>query len=94
MRLIRLFLRAKTALVRTVPLMRDARVPLALKLAAAAIAVLVISPVDIFGDIPVLGALDDAAFLTLLAMWFVNQAAKHVEPVRVHRHTGSALATR
>ena len=94
MRLARLLLAAKTAIFRTVPLVRDARVPTSLKLVAAAIALLVISPIDVFSDIPVLGALDDAALLTLLCMWFVSQASKHVEPVPVRRRSGSALATR
>ena len=92
MRVFRLLLAAKAAIVRTVPLLRDARVPLALKLIATAIALLVISPVDVFGDIPVLGALDDAALLTLLCMWFVSQASKHVEPLPVRRRSGSPLA--
>lgn len=92
MRLIRLLFTAKTAIFRTVPLMRDARVPLALKLIAAAVGMLVISPIDLFGDIPVLGALDDAALLALLSMWFVSQAAKHVEPVPVRRRTARVLA--
>jgi uncharacterized membrane protein YkvA (DUF1232 family) len=90
----RLFLAAKTAVFRTMPLLRDARVPMSLKLIAAAIGLLVISPIDVFSDIPVLGALDDAALLTLLCMWFVSQASKHVEPVPVRRRTGNALATR
>jgi uncharacterized membrane protein YkvA (DUF1232 family) len=94
MRLAHLLLAAKTAIFRTVPLVRDARVPTSLKLIAAAIALLVISPIDVFSDIPVLGALDDAALLTLLCMWFVAQASKHVEPVPVRRRSGSALATR
>lgn len=90
MRLIRLLLAAKVAIFRTIPLMRDVRVPLALKIAAAVIGLLVISPVDLFGDIPVLGALDDAALLTLLCMWFVSQANKHVEPILV----GARISTR
>jgi uncharacterized membrane protein YkvA (DUF1232 family) len=94
MRLTRLFLAAKTAIFRTLPLVRDARVPTSLKLTAAAIGLLVISPIDVFSDIPVLGALDDAALLTLLCIWFVNQATKHVEPVPVRRRPGSSLATR
>jgi uncharacterized membrane protein YkvA (DUF1232 family) len=94
MRLLRLLFAAKTAIFRTVPLLRDGRVPLALKLIAAAIALLVISPIDLFSDIPVLGALDDAALLTLLCMWFVSQAGKHVEPVPVRRRPGSRLAIR
>jgi uncharacterized membrane protein YkvA (DUF1232 family) len=94
MRLFRLLLAAKAAIVRTIPLMRDARVPVALKLAALAVALLVISPIDLFGDIPVLGALDDAALLTLLCMWFVGQAGRHVEPVPVRRRPASAIALR
>jgi uncharacterized membrane protein YkvA (DUF1232 family) len=90
----RILLAAKHAIFRTVPLMRDARVPTALKLTTAAFALLVISPIDIFSDIPVLGAFDDAALLTLLCMWFVSQAGKHVEPVPVRRRPGSVLATR
>lgn len=90
----RLFVAAKTAIFRTIPLVRDTRVPLSLKLIAAAIALLVISPIDVFSDIPVLGVLDDAALLTLLCMWFVSQASKHVEPIPVRRRPGSTLATR
>lgn len=88
----RLFLAAKTAIFRTVPLMLDTRVPLALKLAAAVIGVLVISPIDIFSDIPVLGALDDAVLLSVLCVWFARQAAKHLEPVPVRPHPGRMLA--
>lgn len=94
MRILRLLFAAKTAIFRTVPLIRDARVPSSLKLVAAAMGLLVISPCDLFGDVPVLGALDDAALLTLLCMWFVSQAARHVEPVPVRRRFGSLLAIR
>jgi uncharacterized membrane protein YkvA (DUF1232 family) len=94
MRLLRLLFAAKTAVFRAVPLLRDARVPILLKLVAAAIGLLIISPIDLFGDVPVLGALDDAALLTLLCMWFVSQAARHVEPVRARRRSGSVLAIR
>ncbi len=94
MRILRLLFAAKTAIFRTVPLLRDARVPLSLKLVAAAMGLLVISPLDLFGDVPVLGALDDAALLALLCMWFVSQAARHVEPVPVRRRSGSLLAIR
>jgi uncharacterized membrane protein YkvA (DUF1232 family) len=94
MRFLRLLFAAKAALFRTIPLLRDARVPLSLKVVAAAIGLLALSPLDLFSDIPVLGALDDAALLTLLCMWFVNQAARHVEPVPVRRRPGSVLAMR
>jgi len=94
MRILRLLYAAKTAIFRTVPLMRDVRVPFALKVVAVVIALGVISPIDIFGDIPVLGAFDDAALLTLLCLWFVNAAAKHVEPIPVRKRPGSTVAVR
>jgi len=94
MRALRLLIAARSAIVRTVPLMRDVRVPLALKGIAAALALLVISPLDLFGDIPGLGVIDDVALLTLLCMWFVHQAGRHVEPVPVRVRTGSDLAVR
>ncbi len=80
MRLFRLFNAARKSLPRVLPLMRDARVPVSLKALAGVAAVLIVSPLDVFGDIPVLGTLDDAALLTLAAVWFVRIAAPHVEP--------------
>ena len=68
---LRLFAAAKHALPRVVPLMRDERVPLWLKVLTLAAAVVVISPLDVFGDIPILGMLDDAALLLLLVNLFV-----------------------
>jgi uncharacterized membrane protein YkvA (DUF1232 family) len=94
MRPLRLLLAAKAAIVRTIPLMRDSRVPLALKGAAALIALVVISPIDLFGDIPVLGMFDDVALLSMLCVLFVHLAGKHVEPVPVRARPGSSLATR
>lgn len=68
------------------PLMRDSRVPTALKMVTLVLAFFIISPLDIFGDIPVLGLFDDAALLTLLCMLFVflgTQAIqKNVTPPR------------
>lgn len=93
MKVMRLFFAAKSAIFRAVPLMRDERVPLALKLAAAAMALLVISPIDVFGDIPVLGALDDATLLILICMWFVSQAAKRVEPAPVRPRDAAMLTS-
>ena len=89
---LRLLYATRTALFRAIPLARDARVPLSLKVIAAIIAVLIVSPIDLFGDVPILGALDDGALLALLCLWFVRQATKHVE--RNVSPTGSALATR
>jgi uncharacterized membrane protein YkvA (DUF1232 family) len=41
--------------------------------------VLIISPIDVFGDIPVLGMLDDALLLTILCSAFVWLATRIVE---------------
>lgn len=94
MRLLRLLFAAKAAIFRTLPLVRDARVPLSLKVVVALIGLLIISPLDLLGDIPVLGALDDAALLTLLCMWFVSRAARHAEPVPARSRSRNALAVR
>lgn len=64
---------------RMLPLMRDTRVPLAMKAGTAVLALLIISPLDIFGDIPLLGLLDDAVLLTLLCSAFVWLASRVVE---------------
>ncbi|MEO9169646.1 MAG: DUF1232 domain-containing protein [Candidatus Baltobacteraceae bacterium] len=91
MRLLRLFYAARKALPRTIPLLRDARVPMALKIAAGVCAVLIVSPLDIFGDIPVLGALDDAALLTFLCVWFVGFASRHVDAAPAYAYAGAPL---
>jgi uncharacterized membrane protein YkvA (DUF1232 family) len=61
---------------RLVPLMRDVRVPLWSKIATAVVALLVISPLNIFGDIPVLGFIDDATMLLFVVHVFVNFAER------------------
>ena len=53
-------------------LFRDVRVPLALKVLSALVAVLAISPLDPLADVPFIGALDDAALLTLIATAFIR----------------------
>jgi uncharacterized membrane protein YkvA (DUF1232 family) len=50
----------------------DRRVSMSLKVAATAGALLILSPIDLLSDIPVLGALDDVALLALLAALFVR----------------------
>lgn len=62
----------------------DQRVSPGLKVAAGLGALLVVSPVDLLADIPVLGALDDFALLTLLAMLFV----RFCPPEAVAEHLG------
>jgi uncharacterized membrane protein YkvA (DUF1232 family) len=56
--------------------MRDARVPQWLKAGTVVGALVIISPLDLFGDIPILGILDDVTLLAILATVFVNIATK------------------
>ena len=53
-------------------LYRDPRVPAWLKIGGAAAAVLIISPLDIFSDIPLLGPIDDIALLIMVAQFLIN----------------------
>jgi uncharacterized membrane protein YkvA (DUF1232 family) len=55
-----------------VRLFRDGRVPAWLKLGGVAAAVMIVSPLDIFSDIPLLGPIDDLALLLVLAQTFVG----------------------
>jgi uncharacterized membrane protein YkvA (DUF1232 family) len=61
---------------RIVPLMRDERVPTWSKALAVLAAVLILSPIDLFGDIPILGFFDDAALLLLVVHLFVAFAER------------------
>src|ERR1700733_4273023 len=53
-------------------LYRDPRVASWMKIGPAAAAVLIISPLDIFSDIPLLGSIDDIALLIMLAQFFIS----------------------
>jgi uncharacterized membrane protein YkvA (DUF1232 family) len=61
---------------RLLPLMRDARVPLWSKVVAGLLAALVLSPIDLLSDVPVLGVIDDATLLLFILHVFVNYAEK------------------
>ena len=61
-----------------VGLYRDVRVPNWLKIAGVGAAVLIISPLDIFSDIPLLGAIDDIALLLMLSQLFIGLCPKDV----------------
>lgn len=91
----RLLFAAASNVKRAWPLLRDERVPLALKAIAGALALLIVSPVDLFGDIPVLGLFDDAVLLTLLCTLFVWAATQTLEhnaaPVRVRKIVGPPM---
>jgi uncharacterized membrane protein YkvA (DUF1232 family) len=56
----------------------DPRVSPGLKILTTLGALLIVSPVDVFGDIPVVGVLDDAALLGLLALLFVRFCPRDV----------------
>lgn len=71
MNLLKILAATRRAIPRILPLFRHAGVPLWLKIATAVTALFIISPFDIFSDIPILGVLDDAALLALLANLFV-----------------------
>jgi uncharacterized membrane protein YkvA (DUF1232 family) len=83
--LLRFLRAARRSLPQVVPLLRDARVPGWMKAAAVALAVLIVSPLDVFGDIPGLGLLDDAVLLALLANAFVALAAGYAVAAAVAR---------
>jgi uncharacterized membrane protein YkvA (DUF1232 family) len=82
MKLLR-FLVHKQALLDAVRLFRSTRVPASLKLITIALAVLIISPLNILGDIPFLGVIDDVALIGLLLNWFLRSAAAHDEPLTI-----------
>ena len=63
-------LRRKAA--RVARLFFDQRVHVGLKASTALAALLIISPLDIFGDVPGLGLVDDTALLMMLAWLFVR----------------------
>ncbi len=66
---------------RVIPLMREPAVPVAAKIATVAAAVLIISPLDLLGDIPLLGVVDDGALLVLLLVWFTRASGPYVNTI-------------
>jgi uncharacterized membrane protein YkvA (DUF1232 family) len=76
MRLLRMAGVVYRELPRIVPLFRDGRVPAWAKVLAVLAAVLIVSPLDLLGDIPVVGLFDDAALLLFVAHQFVTFAEK------------------
>jgi uncharacterized membrane protein YkvA (DUF1232 family) len=73
---LRFFATLRSELPRLLPLLRDVRVPLWSKVLAGLAAALIISPLDLLGDIPLIGLLDDAALLLLVVHLFVAFAEK------------------
>ncbi len=85
-KILRTFSAARRELPRLLPLYRDARVPVWAKVAAVAAAIFIISPLNILGDIPLLGFFDDAALLAFVVHYFVRFAegriANDIVPAR------------
>ncbi len=76
LRLLRLY-RIRRTMLDAYRMLRNPLVPLRLKLIALGLAVLILSPLNILGDIPLLGLVDDVALMSMLAGWFVRAAARH-----------------
>ena len=72
-------------------MMRSPRVPMRLKIIAGVLALLILSPLNILGDIPLLGIFDDVALLSILAGWFVSAAGRHDALTTIE---GDRVATR
>ena len=94
MKTLRALFLARRNFLRVLPLMRDPRVPIGLRITVIALALFIVSPLNVLGDIPLIGFLDDAALLALLATWFVSRADVYAaDPMRPVRSTapGSSL---
>jgi uncharacterized membrane protein YkvA (DUF1232 family) len=89
----RLWRTVRSSLPAVLPLLRDARVPAWLKLGTLGAALLIVSPLDPFADVPVLGMLDDALLLALLVNAFVAAGLRFAaQPARVTPTAVSALS--
>jgi uncharacterized membrane protein YkvA (DUF1232 family) len=75
-KLLRTIAAVRHELPRVVPLFRDARVPPWAKILAVLAAVIIVSPLDLLGDIPFLGFFDDGALLLFVVHLFVTFAQK------------------
>jgi uncharacterized membrane protein YkvA (DUF1232 family) len=81
MRILRFFFTIRHKLGRALTLMQDPNVPRRLKITAGALALLIVSPLNILGDIPLIGMVDDVALLGFLMQWFIHSA----ERAQAHR---------
>ena len=77
MGLLRLLLTSRRTVVGAWRLAHDGRVPTRLKILAALGLLLILSPLNFLGDIPLLGFFDDAALIGLLLSWFVRVAGPY-----------------
>ena len=72
MGVLKLLMNSPRMLGRALTLFRDSAVPVRLKVLAVLGTLFIISPLNILGDIPLLGIFDDAALFALLLSWFVR----------------------
>jgi uncharacterized membrane protein YkvA (DUF1232 family) len=75
-KIFRLLATTRHELPRIAPLFRDGRVPAWSKVLAVLVALLIVSPIDVLGDIPILGFFDDAALLLFVMHTFVRFAER------------------
>lgn len=81
MGLIKLLLTLRSSSKRAFALITDARVPMRLKIMTIALALFIISPLNILGDIPLLGFFDDSVLIAYLLNWFVRSAGSYAPAV-------------
>jgi uncharacterized membrane protein YkvA (DUF1232 family) len=74
MNILRFAFTVRHTLGRAWALAQDPHVPRNLKITALALALLILSPLNILGDIPLIGVFDDVALLGFLLRWFVKAA--------------------
>jgi len=79
MGLLMLFARSPRLIVQAYRLLRHPGVPSRLKLLTAAGAALILSPIDLFGDIPVLGSSATRCCWRWLLAWFVRMGTRSIE---------------
>jgi uncharacterized membrane protein YkvA (DUF1232 family) len=77
MLLFRFLLTSRQNVGRALTLLWHPQVPLRLRILLLAGAVFILSPLNILGDIPLLGILDDVALLSFLLGWFVRSAGPY-----------------
>jgi uncharacterized membrane protein YkvA (DUF1232 family) len=76
-RIYRLFLVLRKTALRSLGALVDTRVPGRLKFLAVVATLFVLSPLNLLGDIPVLGAIDDTALLMLVLTWFTRASSTY-----------------
>ena len=82
-RFARFLFASRSQLSRIPALLASSRVPMRLKLMALGAALLILSPLNILGDIPLLGIADDVALFGMLAAWFVRNAESSLAAVTI-----------